>query len=743
MHEDPPAGFGRRVDATEKVNGSARYVDDLQPPGLLYGLTVRSPVPRGRLLAWGLDPAFDWRGFTVVSPADVPGRNRIVELTDDQPVLAEREIRHAEEPLLLLAHEDPERLEAARGKVILSLEVDGEPVLDLASSRRGERLVAPGGNAFKTISIDKGDPDAVWAGAHLVLEGVYETGAQEQLYIETQGMVAWWSDETGLTVQGSLQCPYYVHGALREVFDLPADRVRVIQAVTGGGFGGKEEYPSILAAHAGLLAKKSGRPVKIVYDRAEDLAATTKRHPSRTRHRTAFDAEGRLLAMEIEFDLDAGAYVTLSPVVLSRGAIHAAGPYRCEHVRVRATAWATNTPPHGAFRGFGAPQSCFALERQLDAAASRLGLDPVELRRRNLLRQGDATATGQTIAEAIDLEGLLDRALEESDYAARRARCEAANAAAAPDEERRGVGVSVFFHGAGFTGSGEKTLASKAALEVGPDGRVRALAASAEIGQGSRTVFVEIVAGALGVDRALVEAELPDTARVPDSGPTVASRTTMVVGSLLERAAKDLRARLESDGASSRTEREAALRRLGAAGPLRIEAAYRHPEEIVWDDVRYRGDAYPTYGWAVYVAGVVFDPLTAETRVEDFLALQDVGRVVHPLLAEGQVEGGVAQGVGWALSEAVHWRDGRMANDRLTDYIIPTAADLPPIRALFRETPAGYGPGGAKGLGELPLDGTAPAVIAALEQACGLAVTAIPALPEHLLPRLGEAADGR
>jgi CO/xanthine dehydrogenase Mo-binding subunit len=749
MNDEPAAGLLRRPDARAKLDGSARFVDDLAPPGLLHGITLRSPLPCGRLRAVHRDPAFDWSGFTVVGPEDIPGRNRIVAIADDQPVLAESEIRHAEEPLLLLAHADRERLEAARGRIRFEIE-PGIPVLDLDASKAGRIRVRPEGNAFKSIAIDKGDPDPVWQAAHLVLERVYETGAQEQLYLEPQGMIAWADPAGGVRVQGSLQCPYYIHGALREVFGLPAEKVRVIQAVTGGGFGGKEEYPSIIAAHAGLLALMSGRPVKIIYDRAEDLAATTKRHPSRTRHRTAFAADGRLLAMEIEFDLDAGAYLTLSPVVLSRGAIHAAGPYRCDHIKIRATAWVTNTPPHGAFRGFGAPQSCFALERQLDAAAARLGLDPAEIRRRNLLRRGDTTATGQVIREEIDLEGLLDRALQESGYAERRARYELENATAPPGQPRRGVGLSVFFHGAGFTGSGEKTLASKAALELDGSGLVRVLAASTEIGQGAVAVFTQLVAQALEIDPALVLVEMPDTARVPDSGPTVASRTTMVVGGLLERAALELRARLEAGGARDRAQREALLEQLGTGAPLRIEAAYRHPEEIVWDEVCYRGDAYPTYAWAVYVAGVAFDPLTAETRVEDFLALQDVGRVVHPVLAAGQVEGGVAQGIGWALSEVVQWRDGRMANDRLTDYILPTAMDLPPIRALFRETPAGPGPGGAKGLGELPLDGTAPALIAALGQASGLEITAIPALPEDLLPRLApsgedsqEDADGR
>lgn len=728
-----------RPDAWDKLTGRAKYVDDLRPDGLLYGITIRSPLPHALLRSIHLDPTLVEPGLVVVGPRDIPGKNLIPLLVDDQPALVEHEIRHAEEALLLLAHEDPAVLERARRAVRMELE-ELPAVLDLRQAMAEQRVDAhPLGAVVKEIRIAKGEPDSIWESADLLVEDEAESGAQEQLYIEPQGMIAW-AGADFVTVTGSLQCPYYVQHGLCAVFDLPPEKVRVIQAVTGGGFGGKEEYPTILAVHAALLARKSGRPVKMIYDRAEDLAATTKRHPSRTLSRAAFRGDGRLLALDVDFNLDAGAYVTLTPVVLSRGALHASGPYRCDHVRIRARAWATHTPPHGAFRGFGAPQSCLAVERLLDLAAGRLGLDPADLRLRNLLRTGDSTATGQVMKEEIDLAGLVETALTESGYRARRTAFALANATAGPEEPRRGIGLAVFMHGAGFTGSGEKRLASQAGLELESSGVVKVLAASTEIGQGSATVFRQIACGALGAAAESVEVAQPDTAHVPDSGPTVASRTTMVVGGLVERAAKALRAALAADGlaadADAETVAQALRQRARMHAPERWIESYEHPDWVVWDEDSYRGDAYPTFAWAAYVAQVAVDPLTAEAVVEDFVAVQDIGRVVNPLLAAGQIEGGVAQGIGFALLEEVRWSGGRMANNRLSTYIIPTALDLPRIRVSFRETPAGYGPAGAKGVGELPLDGTAPAVLAALDQALGGRLTRLPALPEQILPLL-------
>src|SRR5438552_15274056 len=359
-----------------------------------------------------------------------------------------------------------------------------------------------------------------------------------------------------------MQSPYYIHKALLKPFPLPPEKIRIIQMETGGGFGGKEEYPSIIAGHAALLAWKSGKPVKIVYDRQEDMAATTKRHPSRTKHRTAVSRDGKLLGMEIDFVVDGGAYATLSAVVLSRGTIHAAGPYNCPNVRIKAKAVATNAPPHGAFRGFGAPQSIFALERHLNKVAHTIGLSAEEFRRRNFIREGETTATNQIIREKVDMEGLLNRAFELSDYHAKRERFAKENAERESSALARavrtgmselpgikkGIGFASFMHGAGFTGSGEVYLQSIVGAEATPEGLIRILAASTEIGQGTNTIFAQIAAEALGLDYDLFEVAQPDTAQVPNSGPTVASRTCMIVGKLVESAVLGLKQTLVGSG---------------------------------------------------------------------------------------------------------------------------------------------------------------------------------------------------
>ena len=542
--------------------------------------------------------------------------------------------------------------------------------------------------------------------------------------------------EEGVTVWGSMQCPYYVHKALARLFNLPDGKIRVVQMETGGGFGGKEEYPSIIAGHAALLAWKAGRPVKIVYDRAEDMAATTKRHPSRTRHRTAVSRDGRLLAMDIDFVIDGGGYSTLSPVVLSRGTIHAAGPYFCPNVRVRGRAVATNAPPHGAFRGFGAPQSIFALERHMDRIAASLRLSPDELRRRNFIQTGQATAVGQVIRDPVDMSALLERALELSDYRAKRERFDRSNTDAVV---KHGIGFATFMHGAGFTGSGEDHLASIVTIEASAEGRVRVLSSCTEIGQGTNTVFSQIAAKVLQIDVDEIEIAQPDTSVVPNSGPTVASRTCMVVGKLVESAALSLRAMLDEIAGATVPFAQACRDYIQLRGPLRASAQYHAPAGVHWDDDRYEGDAYGTYAWAVYVAEVTVDTLDFQVRVDDFVAVQEVGRVINPILAMGQIEGGVAQGIGWTLFEHVAWSEGRMVNAQMTNYIIPTSMDLPPIRVHFEEQPYAYGPGGAKGIGELPMDGAAPAIANAVSHAAGINITRVPITPEGLL-ELVEAA---
>ena len=374
----------------------------------------------------------------------------------------------------------------------------------------------------------------------------------------------------------------------------------------------------------------------------------------------------------------------------------------------------------------------------MDIAAARLGLDPVELRRRNLLRLGDRMATGQRVTEDLDLAGLMDRALADLGYHDKLAAYARANEAGSP--VKRGVGLAVFMHGCGFTGSGERHLASVTGVEARPDGRVAVLAASTEMGQGKETVFTQIVSEALGIPNDLVLVAPADTRLVPNSGPTVASRSTMVVGRLVQDAALAFRQALLQgqflrepyDAAGFAAAVRAAH---GAHGSMACFAQYQQPANLAWDDVHYRGDAYPTYSWACYAVAVAVDTVTWEVKVEDFVARQEVGRVINPILAAGQIEGGVAQGIGWALWEKVDTVQGRMANNQMTNYIVATALDLPRIRVAFEENlPFALGPGGAKGLGELPMDGPAPALLGAVQHALGLTgLRELPLTPERLL----------
>ncbi len=730
-----------RMEGRGKVAGEARYVDDMTLPGMLYGGTVRSRIPRGKIKSIAFGPGIDWNEFIIVTAKDIPGTNCIALIEDDQPCLADGVINHPEEPILLLAHPDRHLLPKAVDSV--AIEYDPLPaIFSIEESENRAEIIWRQDNVFKTYLIEKGDVDAAFQNADYIVEAEYTTGAQEQLYIENNGMIAVFDLEQGLTVWGSLQCPYYVHKALMKLFALPADRVRVVQMETGGAFGGKEEYPSMIAAHAALLAMKSGKPVKVIYDRLEDMAATTKRHPSRTRHRTAASKDGKILAGEIDFTLDGGAYKTLSPVVLSRGAIHAGGAYYWPNVRIRAKAVATNAPPHGAFRGFGAPQSLFALERHMDRIAQVVGLSSAEIRRRNFLQAGQTTTTGQTINEPIDLPKLLDRALELSAYHSKKEKFAKGN----PQQNiKKGIGIAAFLHGAGFTGSGERYLGSIVGLEICPDGRVRILVSSTEFGQGTNTVLCQIAAEALGLRYEDVCIAQPDTHEVPNSGPTVASRTVMVVGKLVQSAAAGIKKTLAasgllSDSYSPEEFRAAARAYVAKHGKFRSIAQYEQPDEIVWDEEKYRGSAYAAFAWAIYVAEVAVDLTTYSVSVEDFVALQEVGKVLHPVLAKGQIIGGIAQAIGFALYEKVIWEQGRMQNGQMTNYIIPTSADLPPIRVYFEELGNVHGAYGAKGIGELPMDGPAPAIVNAVEDALHVPFNSIPLLPEDIFSALTESA---
>jgi CO/xanthine dehydrogenase Mo-binding subunit len=729
-----------RREGPAKLTGEAKYADDLVFPGAWFGATIRSTDAHARFDGVDLDPDIDWSKVAVVTAADIPGENIVSLISDDQPVLVAvgGEIQHHAEPLVLLAAADRETLRHARRGVRIRTTAL-PPVFDPVASD----------HVFAHYDIASGDLDAGFAEADLILEGVYRVGHQEQLYIENNAMIAVPREDGGVAVHGSLQCPYYIHKALKRALLLNDEGARVVQAETGGGFGGKEEYPSIVALHAALLARKTGKPVRMIYDRHEDLSATTKRHPAVVTHRTGVTADGTLVAQEIEVVMDGGAYCTLTPVVLSRGAIHAGGPYRCPNVRIRARATRTNTPPNGAFRGFGAPQVEFAAEVHLGRIAERLGLSPLEIRRRNLYRLGDETPTGQILRESVAAEEVLERAAEAAEFEGVRARTSRDRARRAgsghvpgsplrtgDDRVASGIGVALAWHGAGFTGSGEVKLASVASLELAADGRIRILTGSTEMGQGTKTIFPQLVAAELGVAVDDVDMAPQDTAIVPDSGPTVASRTAMVVGGLLVKAARRLREIVEER--NDRTPFAVARAADAAAhGTTRVDERFEPYPHVHFDDETYRGDAYPAFGWAACVATVDVDLDSGEVTVRDVVAADDIGKVIHPVLAEGQVEGGTLQAIGYATIEEIKLRDGRYLNDRLATYIIPTSLDAPRITTLLVEAPFSGAPHGAKGVGELPMDVGAPAVVAAIHDATGAWIHELPASPERILGALG------
>ena len=695
-----------RVDAPSKADGTLKYTNDLDFNGL-YGAIVRSTIAHGNILSIGFNKTFDFSNFVIVDHKDIKGKNANAILTDDQPFLAETRVRFIGEPILLLAHRSKKMLEEAAKYIDIEYE-SLESVLTMQESLDRKNILYSDDNIFKTIRTVKGaEPDYQSLKS---LEKSYTTPHQEQLYMETQSMIARYKDGI-VKIIGSMQCPFYVESALSE---LTGEKIEVEQAATGGAFGGKEDYPSLMAAYVYLLSKKAKEDVKIVYDRAEDIAFTTKRHPSILHYKSHFDESGKLHALDIEIQIDGGAYVTLTPVVLARTVLHAAGFYDCEYIKVDAHAFATNTPPNGAFRGFGTPQAIFGIERHMDDIARYLGISPMEVRERNLPHSHSVSVTGAKIDEYARLRTLFEITREASGF----------DEKYAVDTPYKGIGMALFMHGGGFIGSGETLLASEVWLDLKYDGMVEIRIGSVEMGQGTLTVLPQMVAEVLELPIAMIRYHIPNTTKVADSGPTVSSRTVMIVGELLVQVASSLKKALSLY--SNQSEYLEAVRSyLQKSVQSRFRAAYQKPDTVQWDEEHFYGNGYDGYSLGCYVAEVEVDPIDYRVRVSNFYAYNDVGKVINPMLAEGQIEGGVAQGIGYALYERVIHEDGKVKNNRLSDYIVPLAADLPKLHIAFLNTDEP-----AKGLGELPMDGPAAAIANALTHALDTAFDDLTITPE-------------
>jgi CO/xanthine dehydrogenase Mo-binding subunit len=681
-----------KIDGPEKLSGRALYAADITVPGVLQARTVRSTRAHATIEKIDL-PALP-SGYFTVSASDIPGKNIVKMIYDDLPFFADGVVRHIGEPILLLVGPDATVLEELKAKTIITYN-DLPPVFDFSAS-------------VVTLAFQKGDPETAFRTAREIVEETFTTGYQEQAYIEPQGFVAIPEANGKVQLIGSIQCPYYVKNAVIQALGCRDDQVRVIQPAVGGAFGGKEEYPSIIACQLAVAVRKIGQPIRLIFEREEDMVATTKRHPSTITLRAAIDTHGNVAAIDAHVGLDGGAYIGLSGVVLSRAMIAVTGAYTIPNLSVKGDVYKTNTVPTGAFRGFGAPQMLFAIEMLMQHLGKRFSDDAVMYRIRHLAKQNDPTSTNGVFRDPIILPELIQAATSKADFFAKSKTYQNA-------KKHRGVGMSFFLHGCGFTGSGEaEHIHAKVKLVKTKDDVVHVYIAAVDMGQGIKTTIVKIVAGVLDVPLHQVVFDNPDTDFVPDSGPTVASRTTMIVGGLCARAAAELKTLWQA-----KTEQT-------------VWKHYEQPSYIEWDQDTLTGDAYPAYSWGVNIVEVDVDPDTYQVDVLKMTSAYDLGKAIDQRIVQGQIDGGQAQGIAYGYLEVMEQVQGRLRQTNLTDYIIPTVLDIPPMEAIILDNPYPLGPYGAKGVGELTLVGGAPAIAMAIEMAIGKPINQIPATPERI-----------
>lgn len=687
-----------------KTGGKALYLADLPDDGVLTGMLLHSQKAKARIKSVSLPPIPE--GYYIIDKNDVPGVNRVAIVKDDYPVFARDTVEYIGESILMAAGPDKKIVEDILNNIKIEYE-ELEPVLDVEKSD----------TVFFEYNYGKGDTEKAFAEADHVFEETFKTGYQEQIYLEVQCMQGEYADGK-ITVRGSMQCPYYVHSAVANAMGMEPDKVRIVQEVTGGGFGGKEAYPSILATEVAVAAYKTKKPVRCVFSRHEDIMYTSKRHPSVSRYKAAVK-NGIITAMEADITFNAGAYTTLSAVVLQRALICASGVYNVPNLKVHGRAVKTNTVPSGAFRGFGAPQSFFASETFVSHIAEKLGYDILDFKLKNLVKQDNETATGGKFHFNVPLPAMINEILEESGYVNKRRLYSEKQTG----RIRHGIGMALFFHGAGFTGSAERDMIkSVVRLNKHADGKVEILVSNTDMGQGLKTTFSKIVNNELKIGMENIIIENPDTDVVPNSGPTVASRSLMIVGELLRRAAIHLR-EIWEDGKE-----------------LTVEEHYKEPDYMIpFSLENFSGDAYPTYAWGVNIIELELDTLTGLSSVTGAWGNFDVGTPIDENIVSGQMEGGLVQGIGYGGMEKMTVDgNGRIMQTTMADYTIPTAMDVPNMKVLLHVQEFPDGPYGAKGAGELPLAGPAPAYTNALEQALGMPVNKIPFTPEDVIESLSK-----
>jgi len=743
-----------RKDAYIKVTGRAAYAADREFAGMLYAAAVRSPKPHIKILGVSDEEARSVPGYvTLVTYKDIPGVNAWPVLITDYPFLPEKEARFAGETVALVVA----KTQAAAKKAARLVRIDYKelPFIDdpLKALEKDSYKIFGDDNAYCDFRIKKGDADKAFKEAAYVVEKEFRTNYQVHCYLETQGSVAIPEFDGSMTIHSSTQCPYYILDAAGAALGLPYHKIKIIQTVTGGGFGGKEEVPALVACHAAICARKVGKPVKLIYGRREDFQCMSKRHPGWARVAYAADKDGHLTGCRIKYILDGGAYATISRLVLWRGTVHSAGPYKIPNVDIHSYAAATNKVPCGAFRGFGQPQICFSQESLMDELAEKIGIDPLELRLRNILDPGDETVTGQKLTSSCGLRELLETVREKSGWDGK------VNKPKNDPDIKKGIGVSCAYYGVSLGAGGRFLDRAAAFVNVYKDGSVNVNIGNAEMGQGVLTVIAQIAAETLNSPFDNVRVEEVDSSKVPDSGPTVASRSTTMSGNAVIIAAEPIRKNIFKTALDLLVKKGAKQEAMTASeGVFSMDGKTVSFKEAVTECWNRRckmgeqgwfvsphtsfeyengqGDAYIVYSYSADIAEVTVDTRTGVTKVDKIWAAYDVGKIINPTLATGQAQGGILQGMSWALFENMGFKNGIMLTPGFTDYVVATTKDKPEYDISFVEKPYDEGPYKAKGMGEVPLIGVAPAVGNAIRNACGARVRSVPMIPEKVWAEL-------
>jgi CO/xanthine dehydrogenase Mo-binding subunit len=745
----------RRVDALEKALGTARYLADYRLPGMLYARALRSGLPHARIARLDVTPALKVSGVrAAISSEDFFEQGRFGFPVSDQYMLAYQKVRYVGEAIAAVAAETPEAALEGIQAILCELEplpglFDMERALEPDAPQVGpERADGQHRNFLDHHYVRQGDPLLVLEECPVVIDQQYSVSPQEHAYLETEGALAIPTPDGGITVYASNQSPFINQGNLAKVLNMPLNLVRVIQPPVGGSFGGKDDLNYQSSAQVAALALKTGRPVRMIFSREESTIASYKRDAMHMRIQLGADQHGTLQACKFEGRLDSGAYASQSPFTAWRASIHAMGAYRYRACHVDIVSVYTNNGYAGAFRGFGNTEVCSAIEQAVDEMANTLGMDPIDFRLKNCLRLGDETPHGQILSESVGLPECLETVRRISDWDRKWAAYTQQNS----QERRRGIGVASLFHGTSLGAEGADYAAST--IEVHDDYSIVLTSGLTDYGTGSRTVFTLIAAEELGVRPESIRMLRPDTQTAMESGPTVASRSTILGGNAVRVAARNLAQLLDLAAADllgcdlhelirshesyigpseEPVPWERVVNHARAMGlTLSAQGKWSAPQ-ITWDHHQGRGTPYFAYHFGAHVAEVEVDLRTGQTEVIGFWAAHDPGKVVFPQGAYGQVYGGVAQGLGYALFEEAIFADGYLQSVNFNEYLIPTALDVPEIKVLFVEKPFSEGPYGAKNVAEPALVPAAPAILNAMAQATGRRVRHLPANLERVL----------